>query len=283
MFDISIIYEDNDLAVINKPAGVVVNRADTIKEPTLQDWWAEREKLEVGNMELEREKWQELVPSDFASEYGTPEEVWQERGGIVHRLDKETSGVMILAKNPGALVHLLRQFRLRETQKKYICLVHGKFQVLEDTITAPLGRSTLNRTKFTVMADGRVAETKYQVVKQFSGVDAEKITAGRKFSAPHVKKKLQQTYQGFALVECWPKTGRTHQLRVHFSHLHHPIVSDETYLGHKRVILDATWCPRLFLHAAELSFSHPRSGKKLTFQAELPQELQQALEVLIDA
>jgi len=274
--EIQVLYEDDDLAVLQKPAGLVVNTARTVQEQTLQDWWMKRS----GSQEISKEKWNSLVPEDFASEYGSPEAVFAERGGIVHRLDKETSGVIVVAKNPGALVALLQQFRLRVTEKKYICLVHGKFQITQDTIQMPLGRSSFNRTKFAVASDGRVAETAYTVLKYYPKVDSEKIA--QMSDVRLLRKKMEKSYQGFSLVECQPKTGRTHQIRVHMLHLHHPIVSDETYLGKKRSTLDIVWCPRLFLHARELSFTHPRSGKRLSFTAELPADLKAAQLFLLE-
>ncbi len=269
-FSIPILFEDPDLAIVVKPSGVVVNNSDTINEPTLQDWWMEYLR------ESKQPEWKSLLPKDLTEEYGTPEEIFAERGGIVHRLDKETSGVMVLAKNPGALMHLLRQFRLREVQKKYVCLVHGKFQITQDTLQLPLARSGFNRTKFQVAPNGRPAETKYQVVAAYSSLDVEKVSSDLR----NFRKKAQNTYQGFSLVHCWPKTGRTHQIRVHMAHIKHPIVSDLTYLGKKRSALDTIWCPRLFLHAAELELIHPRTGEKLSFTAELPEDLQKTLTLL---
>jgi 23S rRNA pseudouridine1911/1915/1917 synthase len=282
---IPLLFEDQDLAVVVKPSGVVVNNADTVSEPTLQDWWQEH--LRKQSTENTQD-WQKLVSSDFSDEYGSPENIFAERGGIVHRLDKETSGVMILAKNPGSLVNLLRQFRLREVQKKYVCLVHGKFQILEDVLQLPLSRSSLNRTKFQVQPTGRPAETQYQVQKTYTSLDAGQVVAALPSGAKtqpefrNLRKKIMNTYQGFSLVYCWPKTGRTHQIRVHMSHIKHPIVSDLTYLGKKRSTLDTIWCPRLFLHAAELHVTHPRTGEKLSFTAELTEDLQKTLELLVE-
>jgi 23S rRNA pseudouridine1911/1915/1917 synthase len=275
-----ILFEDQDLAVISKPTGVVVNMSDTVTEPTLQEWWMSY--LQSKNSQtVATAQWRALVSADFPEEYGSPEEIFAQRGGIVHRLDKETSGVMILAKNPGSLAELLRQFRVREVHKKYVCLVHGKFQVLADTLTLPLGRSMHNRTQFAVSAEGRAAETQYQVQAYYPRLNIEKITA-EVAEAPirNWRKKLLSSYQGFSLVECWPKTGRTHQIRVHMSHIRHPIVADETYLGGKREQLDMLWCPRLFLHAAEVEFIHPRTKKTVRFSSPLPSDLAHALDKL---
>lgn len=270
--DISILYEDNDLAVINKPPGVVVTRSETVRSTTIQDWWLDRIGQHAGD-------WQTMVPASFAAEYGTPTEIFAERGGIVHRLDKETSGALLLAKNPGALVALLAQFQSRQVQKTYTCLVHGKFSILEDTVRLPLGRSTQNRTKFAVSGDGRVAETHYRVEQFLPHVNLDRIVAAaqQRGSVKQLRKQLERSYQGFSLVACWPKTGRTHQIRVHMAHLKHPIVADQTYLGKKRARLDAAWCPRLFLHASEIQFLHPRSGERMTVTAELWPDLNAVL------
>lgn len=266
--DIPIIFQDQDIVVISKPAGVVVNRATSVRGETLQDWFEEHIlQQQVGGEKVfpTAESWQELVPADFDATYGTPEEIFKERSGMVHRLDKDTSGIIVFAKNPGALVHLLAQFRKREVSKKYVCLVHGKVQPERDVVRAPLGRAQgKNRKKFQVRPDGRPAETEYQVLNYW----------------PTFSEKAQQTLpknvtthptyqQGFTLVQATPHTGRTHQIRVHFAHLGHPLVGDATYTGKKRAGVDSLWCPRHFLHASELRITHPRTELKETFQSDL--------------
>ena len=206
---ITILYQDQDITVIEKPAGLIVNRSSTVTEPTLQDWFMEQEQIAKQNNSA---VWQALVPADFQTSYGSPAEIFTERGGIVHRLDKETSGVMVLANNPGALVELLRQFRTREIHKMYTCLTHGKFQILADTLRLPLGRSGLNRTKFTIDASGRIAETQYQVRQFYSQLNVEQVAKDVSQNSPslpekNLRKKLLKAYQGFSLVECRPKTG----------------------------------------------------------------------------
>ena len=277
--EIEILYQNDDLAVLSKPAGIVVNRTDTVTDPTVQDWWMEQL---AGHTMVEKEIWQTQVPADFASEYGTPEEIFAQRGGIAHRLDKETSGALLVAKHPGALVNLLAQFRERKVNKEYVCLVHGRFQILSDVVSLPLGRASWNRTKFAVVSDGRVAETKYEVQEFFPELDFDKVMAQMtKEDLPkQLRKSFQKGYQGFSLVKCWPKTGRTHQIRVHMDALRHPIVADSTYLGKKRALFDSLWCPRLFLHAAEIAFIQPRTGEVRKVQAPLPQELSTVLDLL---
>lgn len=275
-----ILYEDHDLLLINKPAGVVVNRAETTAETTVQEWMEERLKKES----IELADWKSLVPADFNTEYGTPEVIFKERGGIVHRLDKDTSGALLLAKNPGALVNVLAQFKKRQTHKTYTCLVHGKFKFAKGTISAPLGRASLDRKKFAVVAEGRLAETEYQVEEFFPHLDVDAIIQRHKKEKGDEAfknfKKKARVYQGFSLVTCWPKTGRTHQIRVHLKHIGHPLVGDLTYLGHKRAKLDPIWCSRQFLHASSLGFTHPRNQDKLTIEAPLAEDLKQVMSFL---
>lgn len=282
--ELPIIYEDEHVAAVIKPAGVVVNSAETVSEPTIQEWWLAHLRAQHQGKLVFAADWPQLVPGNFSTEYGTPEEIFTERGGIIHRLDKETSGALLLAKDPGSLVNLLAQFRQRQTKKKYLCLVHGKFRILEDTVSLPISRSQSNRTKFQVMADGRTAETKYSVLQYYPKIDVERLLQTAKGSHPElklVKQKAERAYQGFSLVECWPKTGRTHQIRVHFTHLRHPLVADPTYVGAKRLQLDQLWCPRLFLHATSLSWNDPATGEARSVEAGLPDDLQHALTYLL--
>jgi 23S rRNA pseudouridine1911/1915/1917 synthase len=278
--NIEILYEDKDIMVVNKPSGIVVNDAKTVHEQTVQSWFWQKQdgfKSELADKTV----YSDLVPEDFDSSYGSPEAIFQLRQGIVHRLDKETSGVLLLAKNPGALVHLLAQFKKRETQKKYLCLAHGKFGVPEDIISFPVGRSTQNRLKFRVAIEGRSAITSYQVQQYFPHLNYEALqTSGVAEAQIKLLKKNKNSYQGFSLVECWPKTGRTHQIRVHMSHIKHPLVGDKMYLGKKRSKLDPIWCERHFLHASQLTFTHPATNQNVTYSAPLSADLKKTLSVL---
>jgi len=276
---IQVVYEDEHLLAINKPAGVVVNEAKTVTEATIQGWMRHRlgEEQGIATIIKNRQQWQTLVPTDFSDEYGTPEEIFQLRQGIVHRLDKDTSGVLLLAKDPGTLVNLLAQFKNRQTRKKYLCLVHGKFKVELSSIDLPIVRSNLNRAKFAVAIDGKSALTYYRVVDYFSHIDETQL----KQTNQKIKlKDLRRYQQGFSLLECLPKTGRTHQIRVHLAHIKHPLVADTVYGGEKRSQLDKTWCPRQFLHAAELQYCSPQTGTKQVAKAELAQDLLDALKLL---
>lgn len=274
-----ILYEDQDLVCIDKPPGIVVNTADSVQSSTVQEWFA------AYNSDVCTPSWKELVPSSFDARYGQPEDIFAQRQGVVHRLDKDTSGVLLLARNPGSLVHLLDQFKRRLVQKTYTCCVHGKVDPEQGSVAAPLGRSVKDRKTFTVTADGRAAHTQYslsQFYPHFNTLkwkelfDKKKLpNVAHQYTGNH--KSYFKTYQGFSVVVCRPLSGRTHQIRVHMKHIGHPLVADSTYVGRKRAKADALWCARQFLHASELTFTHPRTGKKIVVTSELPTDLQLAL------
>lgn len=217
-----IIFEDNALLVLDKPSGLVVNRAETQKEETLEDWLAGK------------------IPGVL-------------RSGIVHRLDKDTSGLLVVAKTQEAMASLQAQFKGREVVKKYLALVHGKVTPESGTIDAPLARNPFNRMRFGVFPGGREAKTDYRVLRQFADL----------------------TY-----LELSPHTGRTHQIRVHLKYINHSIVSDSIYGGRKNYQADLSFCPRLFLHATFLQIKHPVSGERREFESPLPTDLQGVLDKL---
>lgn len=268
--ELEILFEDEDLLAVAKPYGVVVNRSESYSLPTVQDWM---EELLQKNLDImPEENWQKMLPSDFDSQYGSPAEIFMERLGMVHRLDKDTSGVLLLAKNPGSLVNLLSQFKNRQVEKEYLCLTHGKFALGSGTVNLPIDRRSDDRKKFGVVVDGRPAVTDYQVEQFYPDFRYDLLEDDAKN-----KNSRFSLYQGFSLVRCQPKTGRTHQIRVHMQHLQHPIVGDQTYVGKKRAKIDALWCQRQFLHASKLIFKHPRSGERLEIKAELPDDLSSVL------
>lgn len=284
-FEKHIIFADADVLVLDKPSGVVVNKADSNRESSIQEWLVDYLAKEPQRTETE---WMAQVPAEFDDQYGSPQDIWQERKGLVHRLDKDTSGILVLAKHPGSLVHLLRQFRLRQVHKTYTCLVHGGFQLEKGIINAPIKRAHGDRKKFAVTIDGREAVTAYTVIEryhQLRWLDSQLTIpdGGAELSVEAIKelRKHRATYtQGFSLVECQPKTGRTHQIRVHMTHVKHPLVGDAVYVGRKRASLDHLWCPRQFLHASRLTFTHPRSGEPTSFESTLPSDLRLALQQL---
>jgi 23S rRNA pseudouridine1911/1915/1917 synthase len=280
MNNFPIIFEDEDILVIDKPAGIVVNEASNVPGETIQSWMSKRLYHEAQSGD-----WYSLLPKDFTEEYGSPEEIFKERNGIVHRLDKDTSGALVLAKNPGSLMNLMAQFKQRETHKEYICLVHGLFHSPEDTIRLPLLRSTSNKGKFQVSVGGRPAETAFKVLKTFAFSQDRLLQLIRQHDVEKGKTDAQvmkeyQTYHDFSLISCQPKTGRTHQIRVHFSYLQHPLVSDQVYTNKWRVKADVLWCPRQFLHASSITFKHPRTKEMLTLAAPLENDLEAVLKTL---
>ena len=222
----TIIFEDESILVLDKPSGWITNDASTTTtQPVIQTWLRENLKyLLVGDRDR--------------------------RDGIVHRLDKETSGLLVVAKTITAFENLQSQFKERKVAKTYIALAHGEVIPKEGNIEASVGRLPWRRQRFGVLPGGREAVTNYKVLKTLSK-DNEK----------------------FSLVELYPKTGRTHQIRIHLKFIGHPIVGDNFYAGRKTSRDDRLWCPRLFLHAAKISFFHPETGKELTFESELPKDL----------
>ena len=237
-----ILYEDNFFLVLDKPAGLVANRSQTTKGLTLQDWIESNLKFKIENL-------------------------GRYRSGIVHRLDKETSGVILVAKTPKVFENLQCQFKERRVKKRYLALVHGRVESAEGTVRAPISRSPFDRKKFGIFLGGREAETKYKILRYYD-MPASRDSFGMK--------KLGK----FTLLELSPKTGRTHQIRVHLKYLGHPVVGDEFYAGRKTARADRYWCPRQFLHASAISFFHPATGKLIEFCSSLPKDLENALKYL---
>jgi 23S rRNA pseudouridine1911/1915/1917 synthase len=255
MNDIKIIFEDNDILIVDKPSGVIVNTADTTKgEWTVQDWLEKR-------WQTENSQWQ----------LADKETDFYKRAGIVHRIDKETSGILIVAKNLASFENLQAQFKERKVEKVYIALAHGRVEPTDGEISVPVGRLPWNRTRFGVLAGGKEATTHYKVISYFKSP---------------VKDKEELTF-----LELYPKTGRTHQIRVHLKYINHPIFGDELYAGRKTARDDRKVLQRFFLHAKKISFFHPASNaalaesdsasrKRVEFESPLPEELQNVLEVL---
>lgn len=274
-----IIWQDDDIIALNKPAGLIVNNATTHQQTSLQQLIINRFANEHRCFD---EQWlaanRDWLSTDFITGFGSPLDIWRERQGMVHRLDKDTSGIVLWAKNPIALVNLLAQFRLRQTTKEYQCLAHGWFGAKQTgRINLPLGRKLTNRQLMAVTLSGRSAVTEYQVIAEYDNPDFSLLQAKN----PHLKRReLAKIYQGFSLLKVQPKTGRTHQIRVHLSHEHHPLAGDVAYLSRAKARLDESWIPRQFLHASQLTFVHPRTGEKLTMSAALPTDLQTVLQQL---
>lgn len=240
---IPIIYEDEFLLVIDKPSGVVVNRAQSVKEETIQDWAEKKIKSQISDPRVEEEQ-------DF-----------YDRAGIVHRLDKETSGLLIIAKNPQVFIDIQTQFKERKVTKRYKTLVHGKVVPAKGEIKASVGRLPWNRERFGILPGGREAATSFEVLGYYKHPDT---TVG--------------SHDIFSLLEVTPMTGRTHQIRIHLKYIGHTVVSDKFYAGRKTYREDIKFCPRLFLHAAYIAFTHPKSKQEIKFESALATDLRKVLE-----
>jgi 23S rRNA pseudouridine1911/1915/1917 synthase len=240
---LQILYQDSHIVVLNKQAGMVVHPAPGHSRGTLVN------ALLYHCPDLE----------------GIGGEI---RPGIVHRLDKDTSGTMVVAKNAAALENLAKQFKTRAVQKIYLALVYGEFQADEGLITLPIGRHPVHRKRMsTITRKGRSAETAWRVRKRFSGI---------------------------TLLELTLKTGRTHQIRVHCSTMDHPIVGDPVYRSRKWLkdkagsfpressLMSTTLksVPRQMLHARRLGLIHPHTGERMAFESPIPQDMAELMEKL---
>jgi len=227
---IEIVYEDETLAVVNKPAGLVVHPASGTPSGTLANALAYH--------------FQQLPDRGV-------------RPGIVHRLDRDTSGLLVVAKTEAALENLSDQFRDRTVFKSYVALVHGRVAAGSGKIDQPLARDPANRTRMAVVRGGRNALTLYRV---------------------------RRAFERFTLLDVELKTGRTHQIRVHLAWLKHPVVADDTYGGGRdNTIQDPQLRARIrnlkrqFLHAEKLGFTHPATNEFMKFESPLPAELTKLL------
>ncbi|MEE9617012.1 MAG: RluA family pseudouridine synthase [Anaerolineae bacterium] len=221
---LDVIYEDDALLVVNKPAGMVVHPAYGHASGTLVN--------------------AVLAHCPQIADVGGPD-----RAGVVHRLDKDTSGLILIAKDGVTRAALQRQFKRRQVAKTYLALVEGQMQPREGVVEAPVGRDKRQRKKMAVVRSGREARTLYRAIEYF---------------ADHT------------LLEVRPHTGRTHQVRVHLSWLGYPIVGDAVYGRHRQRLLRG----RHFLHAARIRFSHPATSEEVEFEATLPPELAAVLDQL---
>jgi 23S rRNA pseudouridine1911/1915/1917 synthase len=233
---LEIVYEDALLAVINKRSGMVVHPGAGVTGGTLANAIAWHFKFQIPNSKFES------------------------RIGIVHRLDKDTSGLIVVAKDEATHEKLSEQFRDRKVFKSYIALVHGELAENTGKIEAPIAREKHNRTKMSIRAHGRYALSLWKVKKRF---------------------------EKFTLLAVEIKTGRTHQIRIHLAHINHPVIGDETYnAGRDKSVKDLEVrraiqnLNRFFLHAEKLSFTHPATNEKMNFTVPLPAELTELLDVI---
>ena len=219
-----VVYEDGDLLVIDKPAGMTVHPSPGHSTGT-------------------------LVNALLAHSPALSGVAGKKRPGIVHRLDKDTSGLIIVAKNDAAHLALAKQLKDRTVEKTYVALVEGRLDPAEGTIDAPIARHPAHRRKMAIVTGGRESRTRYHVLRELGA---------------------------YSLVELHPETGRTHQLRVHLASIGHPVAGDRAYGPAKR---DPGFS-RQFLHAQRLAFVHPTSGQRIELESPLPEDLQEALALL---
>jgi len=223
---LDIVYEDDTLLIINKPVGMVVHPGSGNWDGTML------------NALLHHDSQLELVP----------------RAGIVHRLDKDTSGLLVVAKTLAAQTHLVRQLQARSVKRDYLALVYGAIHHC-GVVNEPIGRHSTNRIKMAVTASGKPAITHFQV---------------------------EEKLPSCTLLRCSLETGRTHQIRVHFAHLKHPLVGDSVYLkGPQKCVPELRELlrsfPRQALHAMCLALRHPVTGEEMEWQIPMPQDMQQLL------
>ena len=240
----NILYEDEDTLAINKPAGLVVHSDGRTIETSVAEWFVSQypEARDVGE------------PLKLEGRSGEPD-VFIQRPGIVHRIDRETSGVLLLAKTREGHAHLKSQFQNREVEKIYHAFVYGVLESERGVIDFQIGRKIGDFRKWSAEGDvrGQVREalTEYLVLKKMSDEKA-------------------------SFVEARPKTGRTHQLRVHFKALGHPIVCDRLYAPHRQTILGFE---RLALHARSITFTNLKN-EKITIEALYPEDFKHALDMI---
>lgn len=220
--NLDIVFEDDDVIVVNKPQGMVVHPAPGHENGTLVNGLLDHAPLATVNGEL--------------------------RPGIVHRIDKDTSGLLMVAKNDQAMLSLSAQLKAKTNQRKYLAIVHGNFKEEAGTINAPIGRSKKDRKKMAIVEDGRPAVTHFKVLERFTD---------------------------YTLIECELETGRTHQIRVHLKYIGHPVAEDPLY-GPRNTLKGNGQ----FLHAKLLGFKHPRTGEELVFEVDPPQIFQDTLSKL---
>ncbi len=241
---LDIVYEDGYLLVVNKPAGMVTHPAYKNYSGTLVNALMHHSK-KLSHVHAEEDEEFDIV-----------------RPGIVHRLDKDTSGLLVVAKDESTHQKLAKQFAAKTSEREYNAIVWGKFKQQSGVIDAPLGRSKNDRKKVAVTLDGKHAVTEYEVIEQF---------------------------EFLSLIKLHLRTGRTHQIRVHLAHIHHPVFGDETYGGREiaaggiegkkkaevKNLLEIM--PRQALHAKKLGFVHPVKKETMRFESDLPRDMQKVL------
>jgi len=227
-----VIFTDGHLLVLNKPSGMVVNVSATSSAGTVQNFLEDKYGMRL----------------DTQSEFG-------QRGGVVHRIDKDTSGILVAVKDESSFNGLKKQFIERKVAKIYLALVFGWVEEEAFEVNAPIKRNPDNRLKMAVVREGREALTAFELMGKFKEEALE-----------------------FSLLECRPQTGRTHQIRVHLAVLQHPVLGDDIYMTRRQLSLVGQSFPRLMLHAWKISFKHPITGQELNFEAPIPKEFKKFIQ-----
>jgi 23S rRNA pseudouridine1911/1915/1917 synthase len=249
---LDILYEDDDVVAVNKPAGMVVHPGAGNLTGTLANAI--------------------LAHAPDIAEVGDAA-----RPGIVHRLDKETSGIVLLAKTPAAYAALQRQFKSRSVRKLYLAICVGRVEPTRGIINKPIGRDPARRQRMAIVVDGRESVTPYEVVEVYAVREDMTGIASPVMSSESVEIKKGSTY---SFVRARPATGRTHQLRVHFASIGYPIVGDALYGATRHDALSRALTPRHLLHASEVTFEQPTTGMPIHLVTPLPADMQAVLDAL---
>ena len=255
MLPVPVLFEDSDVLVLNKPADLVVHSDGRTDEPTVVDWLlTNRPEVKGVGEPLVKDEGLKIKPARRSLGAGGDSERSLDRSGIVHRLDRETSGALLIAKNQLAFGKLKKQFQKQQVRKTYHAFVYGRVKNDEGVIDRPIARS-------------RVNPVLWSATRGRKGEDREAVTEYR------VLKRTDE----FTLLELHPRTGRTHQLRVHLKAINYPVVCDKLYAPNRECALGFS---RLALHSRALSFLHPISGERMTVESSYPKDFEAALKIL---
>lgn len=237
-----IIFENDYFLVVNKPYGLVVNDSHTLKgAASLQSLL--KEAYFKDSTDFDSEEYKEFLM----------------RNGIIHRLDKETSGILVVAKTPEFFTQVQAQFKEREVYKEYIAITYKDRAIPspEFSIDAPIGRNPTKRMKFAIVEGGRNAKTDFKVLEEISSAEGN-----------------------FLVVKCFPKTGRTHQIRIHLAALGYAVIGDKLYSGRTRTRKNKDKFERQMLHAYKIKFTDPIANKEVSFEAEMPNDMKDMINYL---
>lgn len=245
---LEVLFQDEDILVIDKPPNLTTTEGETVKGETVAG----------------------ILQRDFG--------ITLERGGVVHRLDKDTSGVLVVAKTAKALENLQTQFKNRAVKKEYLTLVHGWVEE-KGKVEAAIFRNPVKREKFAVISgeQGKKAVTEYEPLQKLTIPDLRLPIIFADLNKLQLRKLHKTNYGRFTLLKVKPLTGRTHQIRVHLKYAGFPVAGDSKYAGRKMARLDRRFIGRQFLHAQSLEFNHPKTGERMRFESPLPLDLEEVL------